>query len=494
MKGITFPKGFTIRSIRQMLFNSIEYAFFLPLVFIIYWSFSNSWKTQNLLLILFSYLFYAFWDWRFLSLIIISTFTDYHIGKKIFVSDHEKRRKILLWTSVGVNLSILFTFKYLNFFIYELKCAFSKIGIHTDLSTLNIILPIGISFYTFQTLSYTIDIYRKKIRPTNNLIVFSTFVCFFPQLVAGPIERAKKLIPQFENKRDFNVRNSNIGLFQIIWGLFKKVVVADNCAPIVNEIFSAGSNQSGIVILIGAFLFSFQIYCDFSGYSDIAIGTSKLFGIKLSKNFLTPYFSRNIAEFWKNWHISLSSWFKDYVYIPLGGSKKGKIITTKNILIVFFLSGLWHGSEWSFILWGILHALFLIIHKQLPPIKNRDFDSKIYRFISTACTFTLVTLAWIPFRGNDLSHIIDCYSNLFSMTLFTIPHQIIHNPTALVVLFFIFTLVTLEYLYNYWTIKMKKSPWDFPTPIKCSFFYSILISIYIYGNLGDNIEFIYFQF
>ena len=477
-----------------MLFNSIEYALFLPLVFIVYWSFSKSWKTQNILLILFSYLFYAFWDWRFLSLIIISTLTDHHVGKRIFASDNEKQRKLLLWTSITINLSILFIFKYLNFFIDELKFAFSKIGIQTDLSTLNIVLPIGVSFYTFQTLSYTIDIYRNKIRPTNNLIVFSTFVCFFPQLVAGPIERAKRLIPQFETNRKFDIRDSNIGLFQIIWGLFKKVVIADNCAPIVNEIFLNGTNQSGIVILIGAFLFSFQIYCDFSGYSDIAIGTSKLFGIRLSKNFSMPYFSKNISDFWKNWHISLSSWFKDYVYIPLGGSKNGKIITTRNILIIFCLSGAWHGSEWSFIMWGIIHAILIIIHKQFLFKRNQRLNTWIYEMMSTTCTFTLVTLAWIPFRAIDLGHAINCYSKIFSFSLFTIPHQIINHPTILTVLFFILTLLSLEFLYNYWTIKKKETPWNFPTGVKWSFFYCILVSMYIYGNLGDNIEFIYFQF
>lgn len=477
-----------------MLFNSIEYALFLPLVFIIYWSFSKSWKTQNVLLILFSYLFYSFWDWRFLSLIIISTLTDYHVGKKIFDSGNEKKRKMLLLASITINISILITFKYLNFFIDEIKFAFSKIGIQTDLSTLNIILPIGISFYTFQTLSYTIDIYRKKMRPTNNLIVFSVFVCYFPQLVAGPIERAKRLIPQFETKREFDIKNSNIGLFQIIWGLFKKVVVADNCAPIVNEIFLNGTNQSGMVILIGAFLFSFQIYCDFSGYSDIAIGTSKLFGIRLSKNFSSPYFSKNISDFWKNWHISLSSWFKDYIYIPLGGSRKGKIITKRNILIVFCLSGAWHGSEWSFIMWGIIHAILIIIHKQLTLSTKQCFNTPIFGFISTISTFTLVTLAWIPFRSIDLNHALNCYSNLFSISLFTIPYQIIHHPNTPTVLFFILTLLTLEFLYNHWTAKKKESPWNFPVVIKLCFFYSVLASIYIYGNLGDKIEFIYFQF
>lgn len=477
-----------------MLFNSIEYVFFLPFVFIIYWTFHKSYNIQNILLILFSYLFYAFWDWRFLSLIIISTITDYYIGKNIFTSQKEKRRKLLLWISITINLSILFTFKYLNFFIDELKFAFSKIGIQTDLSTLNIILPIGISFYTFQTLSYTIDIYRKKINPTNNLIVFSAFVCYFPQLVAGPIERAKSLIPQINNKRRFDLKNANIGLFQIIWGLFKKVVVADNCALIVNEIFLTETDQSGIVILIGTFLFSFQIYCDFSGYSDIAVGTSKLLGIRLSKNFSTPYFSRNISEFWKNWHISLSSWFRDYIYIPLGGSRNGKIITTRNIIIVFCLSGVWHGAEWSFIMWGGIHAILIIIHKQLSFNKNQYFNTSIFGFLSTTCTFTLVTIAWIPFRAIDLNQAIDFYSNLFSISLFTIPHQIIHHPTISTVLFFILALLTLEFLYNHWTTKRKESPWNFPSVIKWCFFYCILASMYIFGNLGDNIEFIYFQF
>ena len=479
-----------------MLFNSIDYALFLLIVFFIYWICCKTKKAQNTVLLGFSLLFYSFWDWRFLLLIFISIISDYHLGNKIFISEEKNKKKLYLTYSILINLSILFIFKYLGFFINEFQELLLSLGITSNINTLSIVLPVGISFYTFQTLSYTIDIYRKKIIPTNNFIVFSTFVSFFPQLVAGPIERAKDLIPQFEQKRSFDNKLANSGLFLILWGIFKKVLIADNCAPIVDDIFSTDTTQTGISVLIGSFLFGCQIYCDFSGYSDIAIGTARLLGIKLSTNFRTPYLAHNVTEFWRKWHISLSSWFKDYLYIPLGGSKKGHSTTLRNLLIVFLLSGLWHGAEWSFLLWGLLHATFLILHRVSKNMylyrmtKNNFLQS----LLKISFTFGLVTIAWIPFRANNLPHSIDLFSQLFSNSLFSIPHHIIHHPNFSISVTFIIALLITEICYNH-RIKYFKEPYsEFPPPLRYAFYYLILLSIYAYGNFGSNIEFIYFQF
>ena len=307
-----------------MLFNSIDFAIFLPIVFVLYWFVFKTLKSQNILLIIASYVFYAWWDWRFLGLIIVSTLIDYSIGLAIDSEKNKKSKKALLTLSILLNLGILGFFKYYNFFIENFKDAFQLFGRDLDINYLNIILPVGISFYTFQTMSYSIDIYRNKIKPTTNLVAFASFICFFPQLVAGPIERASSFLPQVEKRRIFSYAKATDGLKQILWGLFKKMVIADNCAVFVNDIFENHANYSGSTLLFGAFLFTIQIYCDFSGYSDIAIGVSRLFGFNLKKNFAFPYFSRNIAEFWRRWHISLTTWFKDYFYIPIGGSRGSK--------------------------------------------------------------------------------------------------------------------------------------------------------------------------
>ena len=305
-----------------MLFNSLDFAVFLPIVFFLYWFVvQKQLKLQNALIVLASYFFYACWDWRFLSLIIFSTIVDYLVGKKLGTEQHKSKRKILLWTSIVVNIGFLGFFKYYDFFLENFVDAFSFFGMRVSPNSLNIILPVGISFYTFQTLSYTIDVYKKKLNPTKDFIAFSAFVCFFPQLIAGPIERATNLLPQFFKKRTFEYHNAVDGMRQILWGLFKKVVIADNCAEIANQIFNQSADMNGSALVLGALFFTFQIYGDFSGYSDIAIGTSRLFGFNLKQNFATPYFSRDIAEFWRRWHISLSTWFRDYLYIPLGGSR-----------------------------------------------------------------------------------------------------------------------------------------------------------------------------
>ena len=301
-----------------MLFNSIDFAVFLPIVFFLYWIIgSKNIKTQNLLLFVVSYVFYGWWDWRFLSLIFFSTLVDYSIGSGLKTNTNQSQRKILLWVSILVNLGFLGFFKYYNFFLDNFISAFTFFGGSFTASSLQIILPVGISFYTFQTLSYSIDVYKRKLEPTRDFIAFGAFVSFFPQLVAGPIERATNLLPQFYKKRRFNYSNAVNGLKQILWGFFKKVVIADNCAEFANQIFNNSADYSGSSLLVGALFFTFQIYGDFSGYSDIAIGTSRLFGFNLMKNFAFPYFSRDIAEFWRRWHISLSTWFRDYLYIPL---------------------------------------------------------------------------------------------------------------------------------------------------------------------------------
>ena len=326
-----------------MLFNSLDFAIFLPIVFVLYWFVSNrNLQLQNSLIIAASLLFYGWWDWRFLSLILFSTLVDFNIGKRLKLEQNKGRRKVLLWTSIVVNLGLLVFFKYYNFFVDNFIAAFSLFGQPIQGNTLNIILPVGISFYTFQTLSYTIDVYRKNLEPTQDIVAFTAFVCFFPQLVAGPIERATNLLPQFYKKRTFEYEKAVDGMRQILWGLFKKVVIADNCAEYANLIFNNYQDYSGSTLLLGAIFFTFQIYGDFSGYSDIAIGTSRLFGFNLMQNFATPYFSRDIAEFWRRWHISLSTWFRDYLYIPLGGSKGGTWMKVRNTFIIFLISGFWH--------------------------------------------------------------------------------------------------------------------------------------------------------
>ncbi|NRA94499.1 MAG: MBOAT family protein, partial [Psychroserpens sp.] len=344
-----------------MLFNSIDFAFFLPIVFLLYWFVVHknlAW--QNILLVIVSYVFYGWWDWRFLSLILFSTLVDYFIGLRMQKTERKSIRKYLLWTSIAVNIGLLMFFKYYNFFVDNFVSAFTFFGASINPSGLDIILPVGISFYTFQTLSYTIDIYREKLKPTQDFIQFAAFVSFFPQLVAGPIERATRLLPQFKVKHKFNAVEATDGLRQILWGLFKKIIIADNCATYVNIIFENYDTMSSYNLILGAVLFAFQIYGDFSGYSDIGIGTARLFGFRLMQNFAFPYFSRDIAEFWRRWHISLSTWFRDYVYIPLGGSRVSKWLNIRNVFIIFTVSGFWHGANWTFIAWGFLNALLFL--------------------------------------------------------------------------------------------------------------------------------------
>ena len=343
-----------------MIFNSLDFAIFLPIVFLLYWFVFKNLRAQNVLIVVASYVFYGWWDWRFLFLIAFSTLVDYLVGISLEREGSPQKRKGLLWISILVNLGFLGFFKYYNFFLDNFIASFSFFGMEIQANSLNIILPVGISFYTFQTLSYSIDVYRRKLPATKDFVAFSAFVSFFPQLVAGPIERASNLLPQFQKKRSFDYRLAVDGVRQILWGLFKKIVIADNCALYANEIFNNSAEYNGSTLFFGALFFAFQIYGDFSGYSDIAIGTSRLFGFNLMRNFAFPYFSRDIAEFWRRWHISLSTWFRDYLYIPLGGSKGSKSNQIRNVFIIFIVSGFWHGANWTFIVWGALNALYFL--------------------------------------------------------------------------------------------------------------------------------------
>ena len=403
-----------------MFFNSINYSLFLPIVFILYWLFSNkNVKYQNLILLASSYFFYSCWDWRFLILLLFSTSLDFFTGIKISNSKTLKRENFWFWLSISINLGLLFIFKYFNFFIDSFIDFFAHLGIILDPVTLNVILPVGISFYTFHGLSYVIDIKKKRINPELNFIDYSVFVSFFPLLVAGPIERATHLLPQIKRKRNFDYAKAVDGLRQILLGLFKKVVIADQCANYANLIFNNSEDYTGITLFLGAFLFAFQIYGDFSGYSDIALGTARLFGIELLKNFSTPYFSRNIAEFWRKWHISLSTWFRDYVYIPLGGSHGGLWLRCRNVLIIFLISGFWHGANWTFIIWGLLHAMYILPSVILK--SNRDNLNCVAQgnilpsfkeFWNMTITFILAVFAWIFFRAVDIRQAFYIVENL----------------------------------------------------------------------------------
>ena len=404
-----------------MLFNSIDFAVFLPVVFALYWFvFNKSIRLQNAFIVLASYFFYGFWDWRFLSLILFSTALDFVIGKMLQDEERAGRRKLLLAASLIVNLGFLGVFKYFNFFAESFSSLFTVLGYSFSPYSLQIVLPVGISFYTFQTLSYTIDVYRKKLPATYDFVAFAAFVSFFPQLVAGPIERAANLLPQFKVPRKFQYSMAVDGMQQILWGLFKKMVIADNFAVFANEIFGHSEQYSGLTLLLGAMFFAFQIYGDFSGYSDIAIGTARLFGFNLMQNFAFPYFSRDIAEFWRRWHISLSTWFRDYLYIPLGGSKVGGFKKVRNIFIIFLVSGFWHGANWTFIVWGFLNALYFLplmmrkVNRQhMAVVAEHSFLPGIKEVFQMIFTFFLTTVAWVFFRAENVETAWQYLSRMF---------------------------------------------------------------------------------
>jgi D-alanyl-lipoteichoic acid acyltransferase DltB (MBOAT superfamily) len=478
-----------------MLFNSIDFAIFLPIVFLLYWFVANkNLKLQNAFLVLTSYVFYGWWDWRFLSLIIFSTLVDYFLGRLMANETEIKKRKIFLWISILVNLGFLGFFKYYNFFLDNFISAFSFFGTELNISSLRIILPVGISFYTFQTLSYSIDVYRKKLEPTKDIIAFAAFVGFFPQLVAGPIERATNLLPQFYKKRTFNYIKAVDGLRQILWGLFKKVVIADNCAKFVNIIFDDYQDYSGSTLVLGAVFFAFQIYGDFSGYSDIAIGTSRLFDFNLKQNFAFPYFSRDIAEFWRRWHISLSTWFRDYLYSPLGGSRGNKNQKIRNVFIIFLVSGFWHGANWTFIVWGALNALYflplLLMNNNRSNINVVAAQKKWPSFkelLSILLTFSLTTLAWIFFRAENIAHAWSYIKGICKLSLFSLP-QI--RPTDIFILLIFFIIIEWLGRRNQYAIETFGIHWN--RTLRLVFYYSLMVLIFWYSQ--NEQEFIYFQF
>jgi len=478
-----------------MLFNSIEYAIFLPIVFLFYWFIVNkNLKLQNFFLLTVSYIFYGWWDWRFLILIVFSSMVDYLVGIGLEKQQDKAKRKLLLLTSIFVNIGFLGFFKYYNFFAENFINAFTIFGTHPDITSLNIILPVGISFYTFQTLSYSIDVYRGKFKPTKDIIAFFAFVAFFPQLVAGPIERATNLLPQFYKKRYFEYDKAVDGMRQILWGLFKKIVIADNCARYANIIFSNYSDYSGSTLVIGLLLFTFQIYGDFSGYSDIAIGTARLFSFNLMRNFAYPYFSRDIAEYWRRWHISLSSWFRDYVYIPLGGSQGSTWMKIRNTFIIFLITGFWHGANWTFIVWGFINAccvLPLMLMRQnrthLDIVAEGKILPSIKELFQVGITFFIVCIIKIFFRSESISGAFHYIRIMFSASLMTIPSML---PKRLILSIILF--VVIEWIQREKQHVLQIDNFKLPEAIKWGLYYALIIIIFTFGATQQ--EFIYFQF
>jgi alginate O-acetyltransferase complex protein AlgI len=482
-----------------MLFNSLNFAIFLPVVFILYWfATKKNLKIQNILLFLSSCFFYACWDWRFLFLLMISIALVYYPGKLMSAAKNVRTRKIWLWFSIITSLGFLGIFKYYNFFVVSLSDMLSNFGLHVNTMTLHVILPVGISFYTFHGLSYIIDLYKGRIEEEKDFVNYAVFVSFFPLLIAGPIERATHLLPQIKTPRTFDYNRAVDGLRQILWGLFKKIVIADNCAEFANTIFNNSSGYSGSTLVIGALFFTFQIYCDFSGYSDIALGVARLFGIELLRNFAFPYFSRDIAEFWRRWHISLTTWFRDYLYIPLGGSRGGTWMKVRNTFIIFLVSGFWHGANWTFIAWGALNAIYflplMLTHNNRRNIEmvaqGRLFPS-VREFFSMLVTFGMTVFAWIFFRANSISHAFSYIKGIFSRSLFTIPHfEGMDRAIPIILLtgiFFIVEWIGREEQYAIARIGIK---WY--KPLRWAMYYVIIT--FIFHFMGKEQQFIYFQF
>lgn len=487
-----------------MLFNSLDFALFLPIVFVLYWFVFRTRKQQNLLLLAASYVFYGWWDPRFLSLIVISSAVDYLVGKALDKRADPLARKTLLAVSILVNLGMLAFFKYANFFIESFSDAFSFFGMSIVSPYLNIILPVGISFYTFQTLSYTIDVYRKNLTPTKDLISFFAFVSFFPQLVAGPIERANRLLPQFHKDRQFNESLASNGMQQILWGLFKKVVIADNLGVLVDAIFLDYQQLSGGILLLGIVLFAFQIYGDFSGYSDIAIGTARLFGFNLMKNFANPYFSRSIAEFWRRWHISLSTWFRDYLYIPLGGSRGSRPKQIRNVFIIFLVSGFWHGDNWTFLAWGGIHAIYFIPLLLLN--RNRNYITVVAEgrklpsfkeLILMLGTFFIVTFAWVFFRAESIQDAVAYIGRAVQLgNPAGFMSDLLNYGKGYNVV--ILLPIMLLFLVLEWIGRFKDHPLEVfhsqPTATRYALYLILLLCVFFTANYHNPQDFIYFQF
>ena len=479
-----------------MLFNSLEFLIFLPIVFLLYWHVFKPLRWQNFFVVVASYVFYGWWNWRFLLLILFTSLCSFASGILLQRFDESKKwRKVISGTNIAINIAILGVVKYYDFFASQLVEAFSGLGIQLNLTSLNIILPVGISFYTFQALSYTVDIYRRKLEPTRDVIAFLAFISFFPQLVAGPIERATNLLPQFLKPRKFDYALAVDGMRQILWGLFKKMVVADTCATACNEIFADYATKSGGELIVGALFFTFQIYGDFSGYSDIAIGTAKLFGVRLMRNFNVPYFSRDIAEFWRRWHISLNTWFVDYVYIPLGGSRNGKWKTVRNTLIIFGLSGLWHGANWTYIVWGFYHAflfiplfLFGLNHKRKDVVAAQSWHPSWKKALQMLTTFCFVVIGWIIFRAENIGQAWGYSRRTFCEFDGTFPN---HGNTPLI---YCGIVLLVE-----WMQRKKEHAFQIPhrslfayRPVRWIFYFAVFVCTYFF--MGNQSTFIYFQF
>jgi alginate O-acetyltransferase complex protein AlgI len=481
-----------------MLFNSVEFALFLPLVFGVYWMLNGKLRIQNAWIVLSSYVFYGWWSWEFLGLIALSTAVDFLVGLRLDPNREagpnkkksQLQRKAWLGLSIAVNLGLLGYFKYAGFFVQNWIDAWASLGIEMHASTLKIILPVGISFYTFQTLSYSIDVYREKLKPSRDIVAFAGFVAFFPQLVAGPIERATRLLPQLSSPRKFNYSQARDGLVLILWGLFKKVVIAETCAGYVDMCFTNPGDHSGSTLVMGVVFFAFQIYGDFSGYSDIAIGTSKLLGIELMSNFKTPYFSRDIGEFWRRWHISLSTWFRDYVYIPLGGSRVGQAKAIRNVFAIFLVSGFWHGANWTFVAWGGIHAVLFV--PLLLRGKNRQHASNVVAegrllpslkdVYAMGTTFAMVCAAWIFFRADSIDGAV-FYFEQIGPDLFTRPW--ISRPT--------FLFCGLLILHDWFHRHDERRPLQIPFRPARWLAYCMIAWLVLKG-LGTPSDFIYFQF
>jgi alginate O-acetyltransferase complex protein AlgI len=477
-----------------MLFNSIEFLIFLPTVFLLYWFvFQKNLKSQNLFILVISYVFYGWWDWRFLSLILLCSGINYLAGLALASHDNQKNRKLILALSCIFSLGLLCVFKYFSFFIDNFINAFALVGIHLQPRTLNIILPVGISFYTFKALSYTIDVYKRKLEPTKDIIAFFSFVGFFPQLLAGPIDRATNLLPQFYIKRTFEYDKAVDGMRQILWGFFKKIVIADNCATYVNNVYLNYETLPASTLVLGAVFFSFQIYGDFSGYSDIAIGTSRLFGFSSMRNFSVPYFSRDIAEFWRRWHISLTSWFRDYLYIPLGGNKGTKYQVVRNTFIVFLVCGFWHGANWTFIAWGLINALYFLPllllgknRKNMDTVAQGKLLPNIKELVQIITTFALATLAWIFFRADSINQACSYIEHIFSKSLITYPEK---PPDVLNVALLFMLLV--EWLQRDKQHGLEDLKMHFV--LRWAIYYAIVLEIIFWG-ISSKSDFIYFKF
>ena len=466
-----------------MQFDSYIYALFLPLVFVLYWLLRNKLLWQNIFLLAASYVFYGWWDWRFLGLILITSCTTFLTGL-VIKNDHSRRSKAWLVLNLIINLGILATFKYCNFFKDSLADILKLFGANPDWPTLNIVLPVGISFYTLQAISYSLDVYNGKTQPTRNVVAFFVYIAFFPQLVAGPIERARNLLPQLLRKKTFDYYNAVIGMRQILWGLVKKLVIADNLAGYVDNLLYHPSVMSASSIVMAAILFAFQIYADFSGYSDIAIGSARLLNIRLLPNFNYPFFARDMKELWQRWHISLMSWLMEYIYIPLGGSRRGKWRTCLNIMIVFAISGLWHGADWTFVIWGTAGGAMVLPHVFLKR-KNRTRHARLSDIPKCLLTFVVFALIFLSFRSPNIAHLQECLDTLVHGSYLCVPMGL----TA--VLYYILPLVVVEWLgrkqeFPLMTMKM-------PTLARWAIYWALLFIIAFYGAKAD-IQYIYFQF